>query len=135
MNYAALRRVRDAMAANPDRIRMDLGWGSRLDSNAIHETLFAGSAFANCDTVGCIVGWTVATLDPSFPVIKDGLAIYFTELTDHAADLLEIGPMEAKELFYGQWASPRKHLAEITPAEVIQYLDGLLAADEVRMAA
>ena len=74
-------------------------------------------------------------LDPGFPLIKRGYPVLFTDLSDHAADLLA-SAREAKELFYGLWCNPKKPLHQITPQEVLAHLDGLLPAPaEVPLAA
>ena len=138
MNYDALQLVRDAMATDRTRIDMRFAWGDRVEGDstlANHgdvDTLFAGTVFASCDTVGCIAGWTVATLDPSFPVIEFGEVTPFTAIAERAAELLGMDS-GAAGLFYAYWAYPTK-LNRITPGQVIAHLDRLLAERPIELA-
>lgn len=111
MNLSRIRAVRDAIAAHKEKFNMETWlFIDELPSELLH----------NCNTVGCIAGFTVAVFNPNH---------YPTFIEAAAKAILELTQEESSYLFFGQWA--KKDISLINADDAIAKLDRVLATGRI----
>jgi hypothetical protein len=126
LGITRLQAVKQHILEEPRRLNMFV-WGIKTNPELAKQF----QHLPPCGTVGCIAGWTLLLFGPPIEELTEfrnddgSFELGGSRIVDQAANLLELDPWEANDLFHvNNWPEPFKDhfIAAISPRSSAQIL-------------